>query len=174
MPEALAAEGVKVVIVARGEAPLAEAASDIRRRFGVNVTRSCVTSRRKGVPLALAACPQPDILVTNAGGPPAGDFKESLPSGLASRHRCQRTDAVELIKATIDGMINRATPSRETVSDRSHMSTTSEKRTRHPFQVNFAARSFMHYGWHPELQSLEGSTGIAVRHLRLDYLMYAK
>ena len=29
----------------------------------------------EGRAAALAACPQPDILVTNAGGPPPGDFR---------------------------------------------------------------------------------------------------
>src|SRR5210317_19674 len=75
--DALAAEGVDLVLVARSSGPLEEAAATIRDAHGVQVTPVCadITSE-SGRTAALAACPAPDILVNNAGGPPPGDFRD--------------------------------------------------------------------------------------------------
>src|SRR6185295_18674405 len=59
--KALVAEGVNVVITARGADALEATAAELRAL---------------GRAEALAACPQVDILVNNAGGPPPGDFRE--------------------------------------------------------------------------------------------------
>lgn len=106
--EALAAEGVKLVIVARREALLEEAAGDIRARFDVEVIPvACDITTEEGRELALAACPQPDILVTNAGGPPAGDFRNFSLADWRRALDANMLTPVELIKAAIDGMIGR-------------------------------------------------------------------
>lgn len=72
---ALAAEGVAVTITGRNAASLAEAILDIQASAGVEV-RSVVgdIATEPGRRHALEACPDPDILVTNAGGPPIGPF----------------------------------------------------------------------------------------------------
>ncbi|MEL6873808.1 MAG: SDR family NAD(P)-dependent oxidoreductase, partial [Pseudomonadota bacterium] len=74
---ALAREGVDVVISARTAETLEATASEIREATGVTVTAvpGDVTTE-EGRAALLEACPEPDILINNAGGPPPGDFKE--------------------------------------------------------------------------------------------------
>src|SRR5436190_20945946 len=74
--EALADAGVEVTIVARGEEALRKTADEIRARSGAHVhfVATDITTA-DGRAAALAACPQPDILINNAGGPPPGDLR---------------------------------------------------------------------------------------------------
>src|SRR5512135_2966856 len=73
---ALAGEGVELVINARGEAALAATADFIRSATGVRVTTVAAdVTTPAGRAALLAACPAPDILINNAGGPPPGDFR---------------------------------------------------------------------------------------------------
>jgi 3-oxoacyl-[acyl-carrier protein] reductase len=105
---ALAAEGVHVTLVARTRAVLEETAEDIRSasRMPVN-TVACDITTTEGRALALAACPQPDILVTNAGGPPAGDFRDWNREQWMAALDANMLTPIELIKATVDGMMAR-------------------------------------------------------------------
>ncbi|MEG2979288.1 MAG: SDR family NAD(P)-dependent oxidoreductase, partial [Stenotrophomonas sp.] len=68
---ALLREGVNLVIVARGEDALQAAAADLRAQPGAADVRTVAAdvTTEAGRAQALAACPQVDILVTNAGGP---------------------------------------------------------------------------------------------------------
>ena len=68
---ALAREGVDVTLVARTAETLAATAEALRRETGATITTVAddITTEQ-GRAAALAACPEPDILVTNAGGPP--------------------------------------------------------------------------------------------------------
>ena len=72
---ALAAEGVHVTLTARGAEALAKTAAEIRQLFpAVTVTEvSGDITTPAGREAALKACPDPDILINNAGGPPPGD-----------------------------------------------------------------------------------------------------
>src|ERR1700684_967092 len=73
----LAREGVELVITARTASTLEEPAAEIRRRTGARVTAvPGDISSEAGRAAALAACPAPDILVNNNGGPPRGAFRE--------------------------------------------------------------------------------------------------
>src|SRR5262249_28953809 len=54
-----------------------------------------------------AACPAPDILVNNAGGPAAGDFRDWSGEDWFKALGANMLTPIELIKATIDGMISR-------------------------------------------------------------------
>jgi 3-oxoacyl-[acyl-carrier protein] reductase len=56
---------------------------------------------------ALAACPKPDTLVNNAGGPPPGDFREWDREVWIKALDANMLTPIELIKATVDGMISR-------------------------------------------------------------------
>jgi 3-oxoacyl-[acyl-carrier protein] reductase len=56
---------------------------------------------------ALKACPAPDILVTNAGGPPAGDFRQFGREDWIRALDANMLTPIELIKATIDAMVAR-------------------------------------------------------------------
>ena len=106
--EALAAEGVHVTLVARTADALEATAEEIRQKTGVTVTAvACDITTPEGRAKALAACPQPDILVTNAGGPPPGDFRKWSRDDWSAAIDANMLTPIELIKATVDGMMNR-------------------------------------------------------------------
>ena len=105
---ALAGEGVSVVITARGKEALEAAAAEIRKTTGARVTAVAgdITTP-EGRAAALAACPSPDILVNNAGGPPPGDFRSWSREDWVKALDANMLAPIELIKATVDGMIGR-------------------------------------------------------------------
>jgi 3-oxoacyl-[acyl-carrier protein] reductase len=106
--EALAAEGVHLTLVARTADILDAAAADIRRQCGVTVNAvACDITTAEGRAKALAACPHPDILVNNAGGPPPGDFRDWNRDDWIAALDANMLTPIELIKATVDGMIAR-------------------------------------------------------------------
>jgi 3-oxoacyl-[acyl-carrier protein] reductase len=105
---ALAREGVNLVINARTAGPLAEAAKRIGDETGVTVIAvACDITTEAGRAEALAACPQVDILVNNAGGPPPGDFRTWTRDHWIAAIDANMLTPIELIKATVDGMIAR-------------------------------------------------------------------
>jgi 3-oxoacyl-[acyl-carrier protein] reductase len=106
--EQLAGEGVALTLVARGQGPLEETARDIRKTHGVSVTAVAADiTTPEGRSAALAACPSPDILINNAGGPPPGDFREWDRDIWIRALDANMLTPIELIKATVDGMIER-------------------------------------------------------------------
>jgi 3-oxoacyl-[acyl-carrier protein] reductase len=105
--EALAAEGVLVTIVARRGTVLEEAADAIREAGGAVTAVPCDITTPEGRRQALAVCPSPDILVTNAGGPPLGDFRDWSREDWIAALDANMLTPIELIKATVDGMIAR-------------------------------------------------------------------
>jgi len=104
----LAREGVNLVITARGKEALEKTAEEIRAATGVKVTAVAgdITTEA-GRALVLAACPNPDILVNNAGGPPPGDFRNWTRDTWIAALDANMLTPIELIKATVDGMIAR-------------------------------------------------------------------
>src|SRR5579862_7220833 len=106
--EALAREGVDVTICARTEADVARAADEIGQLAGRKVAFvACDITTPDGRAAALAACPQPDILINNAGGPPPGDFRDWDRDAWLKAIDANMLTPIELIKATVDGMIAR-------------------------------------------------------------------
>jgi 3-oxoacyl-[acyl-carrier protein] reductase len=104
----LAREGVNLVITARGKEALEKTADEIRAATGVNVTAiACDITTEAGRKLTLAACPNPDILVNNAGGPPPGDFRNWTRDTWIAALDANMLTPIELIRATVDGMIAR-------------------------------------------------------------------
>ena len=106
--QALAKEGVSLVITARGKEALEATAEEIRKATGVKVAAVAgdITTA-EGRAAALAACPNPDILVNNAGGPPPGDFRAWSREDWVKALEANMLTPIELIKATVDGMIAR-------------------------------------------------------------------
>jgi len=104
----LAREGVAVTMTARGAEVLEAAAQQVRAATGATVTTVAgdITTP-EGRALALAACPAPDILVTNAGGPKPGDFREWSREDWIAAIDANMLTPIELIKATVDGMMQR-------------------------------------------------------------------
>jgi len=105
---ALAGEGVNLVITARGKEALEATAEEIRKATGVKVTAVAgdITTP-EGRAAALAAHPSPDILINNAGGPPPGDFRNWDRDIWIKALDANMLTPIELIKATVDGMIAR-------------------------------------------------------------------
>jgi 3-oxoacyl-[acyl-carrier protein] reductase len=106
---ALALEGVNVTITARTQADLETTAQEIRRE-APDVTVTTVAgdiATPEGRAAALAACPHPDILINNAGGPPPGDFRDWSREDWIRALEANMLTPIELIKATVDGMMER-------------------------------------------------------------------
>jgi 3-oxoacyl-[acyl-carrier protein] reductase len=105
---ALAREGVELVITARTAADLEAAAAMIRQQTGAKVTPVAGDiSTEAGRAAALAACPEPDILVNNNGGPPHGDFREWDWATWIKAVEGNMLTPIFLIKAVVDGMAER-------------------------------------------------------------------
>ncbi|MEZ1314605.1 SDR family oxidoreductase [Pseudomonas fluorescens] len=106
---ALAKEGVNLVINARGDQALQIAAKELRTLAGgievctVAGDISEATVREQ----VLAACPQVDILINNAGGPPPGDFRDWQREDWLKALDANMLTPIELIKACVDGMAER-------------------------------------------------------------------
>jgi 3-oxoacyl-[acyl-carrier protein] reductase len=106
---ALAAEGVHVTVTARGAEALAKTGDEIRKLHpGVTVTEIAgdITTPA-GREAVLKACPDPDILINNAGGPPPGDFRNWTRDDWMKAIDANMLTPIELIKATVDGMMAR-------------------------------------------------------------------
>ena len=107
--QALAGEGVNVVITARGVEALEATAAELRAlnpAVQVRAVAGDITTA-EGRAAALAACPQVDILVNNAGGPPPGDFRDWDRAAWIKALDANMLTPIELIKATIDAMAGR-------------------------------------------------------------------
>ncbi|MEH2566217.1 SDR family oxidoreductase [Bradyrhizobium sp. AZCC 2289] len=105
---ALALEGVNVTINARNREALESAAFEIQQAAGIPVnTVACDITTRDGQDAALATLPVIDILVTNAGGPPPGDFRDWSREDWIAGLDANMLTPIELIRRTIDGMIER-------------------------------------------------------------------
>jgi 3-oxoacyl-[acyl-carrier protein] reductase len=106
--ESLAREGVTLTLCARGHEALEAAANDMRTRYAANVTTVAADiTTDEGRAAVLAACPQADILVTNAGGPPLNDFRKLSRDDWLRAINANMLTPIELIKATLDGMVAR-------------------------------------------------------------------
>ena len=107
--KALVAEGVNVVITARGAQALEATAAELRAlnpALQVRTVAGDITTP-EGRAAALAACPQVDILVNNAGGPPPGDFRDWQRDDWIKAVDANMLTPIELIKAVVDGMAER-------------------------------------------------------------------
>jgi 3-oxoacyl-[acyl-carrier protein] reductase len=105
--EALARESVNLVIVARGAQALEEAAGRLRA-LGVQVfTVAADITTPQGREQVFAARGAFDIVVTNAGGPPPGDFRDWDRQAWLAAVEANMLTPIELMKATVDGMAER-------------------------------------------------------------------
>ena len=122
--QALAAEGVNVVLVARGAGALHTAAEKIRANLSrheseegqkvlknsvLTVAADITTPEGRAAALGVAGGPGTafDIVVTNAGGPPPGDFRDWDRDAWLKAIDANMLTPIELIKATVDGMAAR-------------------------------------------------------------------
>jgi 3-oxoacyl-[acyl-carrier protein] reductase len=105
---ALAHEGVDVTIVARTRDVLEKAGAEIAQATGVKVTTVVgdITTQQ-GRSAAVAACPQPDILLNNADGPLPGDFREWSRDDWIAALDAMMLSPIEMMRLTVDGMMAR-------------------------------------------------------------------
>ncbi len=105
---ALAAAGVEVVINGRDQDQLAQTAKDIEAQTGGTVIPVAAdVSTSEGQEALLAACPAPDILVNNNGGPPFKDFRELDREAMLTGVTQNMVTPIELIQRVVDPMIER-------------------------------------------------------------------
>jgi 3-oxoacyl-[acyl-carrier protein] reductase len=103
--EALAEAGCELVINGRDNATLEATAEAIRSGSGVKVTTVAAdVSTAEGQKALLAACPDPDILVNNNGGPPRRDFTELDREAIISGVVHNMVTPIELIQAVVGNM----------------------------------------------------------------------
>jgi 3-oxoacyl-[acyl-carrier protein] reductase len=106
--QALGREGVELVIVARTEAPLREAAAALQAQCSAPVhwVAADVTTD-DGRARIFAAHPDFDILVTNAGGPAPGDFRTWERDTWIAALDANMLAPIALIRQVVDGMMGR-------------------------------------------------------------------
>jgi 3-oxoacyl-[acyl-carrier protein] reductase len=105
---ALAHEGVDVTIVARKRDVLERTGAEIARATGVKVvTVAGDMTTTVGRAAAIAACPQPDILINNAEGPLPGNFRDWSRQDWLTALDDMMLGPIEMMRLTVDGMMAR-------------------------------------------------------------------
>jgi 3-oxoacyl-[acyl-carrier protein] reductase len=105
----LAAEGASLAICARTEETVAAARDAIARQTGADILAAAadVSDPADVARLVAAAVDRfgrVDVLVTNAGGPPAGRFEQLGPEAWEGAYRLTLASVVELVRAVLPGM----------------------------------------------------------------------
>ena len=105
---ALAEAGASVVINGRNRDLLEHTAVEIRRATGATVTPVAADlSTPAGQEALLAACPEPDILINNNGGPPFRDFRQLDREAMLAGVTMNMVTPIELIQRVLDPMARR-------------------------------------------------------------------
>jgi len=104
----LAEAGVEVTVNGRDPRETERTAADIQTRTGsaTNWVAADI-SRPEGRTALLAGCADPDILVTNIGGPRLGDFREWDEAAWCEAINNHMIAPIMLIRAVVDGMVAR-------------------------------------------------------------------
>lgn len=106
--EALAEAGVNLVINARGEEALVQTAQEIAARYGVEVIPVAADiTTEEGRAKVLAAVGEADILVTNAGGPPPGNWQDWTRDDFIKALDGNMLSAIALMQALVPNMMER-------------------------------------------------------------------
>jgi 3-oxoacyl-[acyl-carrier protein] reductase len=105
---ALAREGVDLTIVARTRDVLESAATEIAEATGVKVVPVAADlTTDAGRTAAIAACPNPEILINNSQGPLPGDFHDWSRDDWIAALDDMMLGPVEMMRLTVDGMMAR-------------------------------------------------------------------
>ena len=110
--EELAREGANLVLCARGEAVLEQTRAEIEERSGVRVVAESADLANAAdidriVEAGLREFGHIDILVTNAGGPPAGPFESHTLEAWRSALTLNLESVLNLCRAVLPGMKER-------------------------------------------------------------------
>src|SRR6202034_1892612 len=102
---ALAEAGVSLVINGRHRALVEQTAEEIRQSTGVEVWPVVAdVATAEGQAALLEACPTPDILINNNGGPPFRDFRELDRQAMLTGVTMNMVTPIELIQNVIASM----------------------------------------------------------------------
>jgi len=110
--QALAGEGVNVIIVARGQQALEATAAELKSKVPAGhdveiISVAADITTPEGRAAVFAVRQDFDIVVTNAGGPPSGDFRDWDRETWLKAVDANMLTPIELIKAVVDGMAAR-------------------------------------------------------------------
>ena len=106
--DALAREGVHVTINGRDVASLTQAAEQLSSQHAVEITTVAGDVAEAETQVALlAACAEPDILVTNNGGPTPGRFADWGRDEWIAALDANMLAPLAMIRAVLDGMVAR-------------------------------------------------------------------
>lgn len=106
--EALAQAGCVVIVNGRDGEALKRTADAIAQKSGATVIPVAAdVSTHAGQDALLAACPEPDILINNNGGPPPKGFRALDRAAMLEGVTQNMVTPIELIQRVIDGMIAR-------------------------------------------------------------------
>jgi 3-oxoacyl-[acyl-carrier protein] reductase len=102
---ALAEAGVDVTINGRDEATLEATAEELRKMTGATIMPVAAdVSSPEGQKQLLEACPEPDILVNNNGGPPFRDYLELDREAMLEGVIMNMVSPIELIQSVVEHM----------------------------------------------------------------------
>jgi 3-oxoacyl-[acyl-carrier protein] reductase len=106
--ESLAEAGTELVLNARGVEGLELVAQELRSRYGIKVsTIAGDLTTSKGCAALKDAYPDTDILINNAGGPPAGDWRDFERDDWGNAVNRNMIGPIFLMRAYLDGMAER-------------------------------------------------------------------
>ena len=105
---ALAEAGCEVIVNARTQVNVDATVAEIAAATGARVTGVAAdVGTPEGQRALFAACPSPDILVNNNGGPPRRDFKDLDRAAMIEGVVQNMVTPIEMIQAVADGMAQR-------------------------------------------------------------------
>lgn len=106
--EALAQAGCDVIINGRTKENVEAVAAEFSKAYGIKATPVVAdVGTPEGQAALLSACPNPDILINNNGGPPRRDFMELDRRAMVEGVIQNMITPVELIQSVVEGMAKR-------------------------------------------------------------------
>ncbi|MEO0438898.1 MAG: SDR family oxidoreductase, partial [Pseudomonadota bacterium] len=104
----LLAEGCDVVINGRNSETLDQAVTELGQHAAGSILAVCAdATNEEGRSALLAACPDPDILVTNADGPMPGSYRQWDQAAWEAAMQANMLGPTLLIRDVVDGMRER-------------------------------------------------------------------
>ncbi|MEM8750241.1 MAG: SDR family oxidoreductase [Pseudomonadota bacterium] len=105
---ALAQAGCDVIVNARTEKTVEATVRELSDATGANITGVAAdVGTREGQKALLSACPNPDILINNNGGPPRRNFTDLDRDAMINGVVQNMITPIEMIQAVADGMAER-------------------------------------------------------------------
>tara|TARA_B100000579_G_C22844946_1_gene863768 strand:- start:129 stop:908 length:780 start_codon:yes stop_codon:yes gene_type:complete len=106
--KSLLEEGVEVIINSRSEENLDNAFNELSEIAGAKISKVVSDLNcKEGQEMLISSCPEADILITNNGGPPPGNFLDFNEKDWISAYNSNFISAINLIQAVVPGMRER-------------------------------------------------------------------